>query len=441
MFLCRQYSVLIVLPALLLAKAGHADDLMAVYRLALQQDPVIGEARARYEAEHTLLVQGRAGLLPSVTLYGTTARNVRAPEAEFSYAAGFNSHSYGVNIRQSLLNLEAWYRWQSARDSDRGALATLTEAEQGLMLRVATAYFNNLRSVENLAAFAAEEAAAAGLLDQATRRFEVGLAAITDVNEAQAGFDLARVNRLREERNLNQSRLLLEAITGGDHAVLESLRDDFPITAADPASADAWVALAEQNSPALQIAQYQLAASRNTAKAARAAHFPTLTLDAGYDDIAESANVFSFFPNTASNSAGVSLNLNIPIFTGGLNSARKRQAYHLRDASEQALLGTARETERMTRDSYLGIEIDVQAIAAWEQAITSAESALQAVETGAGIGTRNVVDVVLAQRTLYQAQRDHANARYDYVIDTLTLKQAAGVLTPQDIIELNAWLE
>lgn len=441
MFFPYKISVLLLLPALLLATPGHADDLLEIYRLALEQDPVIGEARARYEAEHTLLAQGRAQLLPSISVYGLTARNAQAPEAEFSYAGGFNSHSYGLNIQQSLLNMQAWYSFQAAREGDRRAMATLTQAEQELILRVATAYFDTLRSDDNLAAFAAEEAAAAGLLDQATQRFDVGLAAITDVNEAQAGHDLARVNRLREERNLNQSRLVLEAITGRNHQALESLRDDFPITAADPASADAWVALAEENSPALQVAQYDLAARSDDARSARAAHLPTLTLDARYDDIAESDNRFSFFPNTASNRATVALNLNIPLFAGGLTSARKRQAYYLRDASEQALLRAERETVRVTRDSYLGVEIDVQAIQAWEQAITSARSALEAVETGAEIGTRNIVDVVLAQRTLFQALRDYANARYDYVIDTLTLKQAAGVLTPQDVIELNMWLE
>jgi outer membrane protein len=429
-----------LLPVLLVsAPACQADSLLDIYNLALARDPQLGEARARYAADYTLLAQGRARLLPTVSLRGSTARNSYAASVEYSYADGFNAHSYGVNIEQSLLNLQAWYVFQSAQDAERRARATLTQAEQELILRVARAYFDVLRSVDNLAAFTAEEAAAASVLEQTNSRFDVGLAALTDVNEAQAGSDLARVNRLREERNLNQRTLALEAITGGMHDALDALRADFPITGAEPADEDAWVELAEQNSPAILTAEHDFAARGNEARAARAAQLPTLSLSASYNDTAESANQFSF-TTRATNNTSVALNLSIPLYAGGLNSARKRQAYHLRDASEQALVRTRRETERSTRDSFLGVEIDVQAVQARQQAILSAQSALQATEAGVQIGTRNVVDLVVAQRTLYQALRDHANARYDYVIDTLALKQAAGVLTPEDVVALDAWL-
>jgi outer membrane protein len=425
----------------LLAGTCQADDLADIYELALRQDPQLGEARARYQADHTLLAQGRAQLLPTVNLQGRSGRNTNAPESVYSYAAGYNSHSYGISIEQSLLNMQAWYGLQAAKAGDQRALATLTQAEQALIMRVAQAYFDVLRSLENLEAFAGEEAAAAGVLDQTTRRFDVGLVAITDVNEAQAGNDLARVNRLREERNLNQRRLTLEAITGGMHGDLEGLRADFPIQNPEPALAEQWVALAEANSPALRVAEHDYASRSNEAKAARSLHLPTLRLSAQFNDNAESANIYNFFPNAASRNSNVTLVLNIPLFAGGLNNARKRQAYYLRDASEQALLRTRRENERNTRDFFAGVAIDVQAVQAREQAVTSAQSALDATTTGAEIGTRNVVDVVMAQRTLYQALRDLANARYDYVIDTLALKQAAGVLSPQDVLDLNEWLE
>lgn len=146
------------------------------------------------------------------------------------------------------------------------------------------------------------------------------------------------------------------------------------------------------------------------------------------------------FTNAATNSATVQLNLTIPLYAGGLNSARKRQAYYLRDASEQSLVRVKRESERDVRDNFIGVETDVLEISARQQAIISARSALQAAEAGAQIGTRNTVDVVMAQRTLFQVLRDHANARYNYVIDTLQLKSAAGVLTPDDVRALNEWL-
>jgi outer membrane protein len=135
------------------------------------------------------------------------------------------------------------------------------------------------------------------------------------------------------------------------------------------------------------------------------------------------------------------LNFSYPLYAGGLNGARKRQAYYTRDASEEALMKTQRDSTQSTRNSYRSVETDVLAVQARAQAIISAESALEATEVGAEVGTRNVVDVVLAQRTLFQTRRDFANARYNYVINTLTLKQAAGILSPQDVIDLNNWLE
>jgi len=167
---------------------------------------------------------------------------------------------------------------------------------------------------------------------------------------------------------------------------------------------------------------------------------PTLDISAGYG-WNQSANPFIFFPAAASERTNITLNFSYPLYAGGLNSARKRQAYYTRDASEEALMKTQRDSTQSTRNNYRSVETDVLAVQARAQAIISAESALEATEVGAEVGTRNVVDVVLAQRTLFQPRRDYANARYAYVINTLNLKQAAGILSPQDIIDLNNWLE
>lgn len=423
------------------AAPARAEDLMQILALAQQYDPQVAEARERYEAEHTLLAQGLSRLLPSVTLSGRTSRNAQATEDLFSYAQGFNAHSYGISLEQAVINMQAWYGWEAAKASDRGSLASLVQAEQELIMRVARAYFDVLRSEEALAAFQAEEEAAAAILNQTTQRAEVGLAAITDVNEAQANHDLARVNRLREERNLNQRRLSLEVITGRSHGELDGLSADFPIESPQPSRAEEWVAMALENNPALQVASHTFDARKEEVRAARAARLPTVSLSASYNDNAESQNPFSFFPGVASNSASIQLSVSVPLYTGGMTSARLRQAYHQQNASEFALERVRRESERNTRDSFIGVEMDVQAVAARRQAVVSAQSALDAVEAGAEVGTRNTVDVVLAQRTLFQAMRDLATARYDYVIDTLSLKQAAGVLTPEDVRALNEWLE
>lgn len=438
--------VMLSLPFPALFSEARADDLAQIFELAVNNDPEIRQARANFNAAHTTIDQGRSFLLPRMTVNGTTSRDTSGPAvqtpfaAEHSFQNGFNSKGYSLSINQALLNFEAWYAFQSAKHSDQLAAANLAQAEQQLILKVATAYFNVLRSQDNLTSFQAEEEAAAQVLEQTRERFEVGLIAITDVYDSQANYDLARVNRLVEENNMNQAFEALEAITGRSHGEVESLNTEFPIESLSPSSLDEWVNLALQNNLAIKAAEHDFESKKDDANSARAAMFPTIEIQAGYG-WNQSANPFSFFPAVASERTNISLNFSYPIFAGGLNSARKRQAYYTRDASEEGLLKTRRDSTQSTRNNYRSVETDVLAVQARAQAIISAESALEATEVGAEVGTRNVVDVVLAQRTLFQARRDYANARYNYVINTLNLKQAAGVLSPQDVIELNNWLD
>jgi outer membrane protein len=427
--------------AVLATPLCHSQDLLDIYNLALQQDPVLAESRARYEMEHTQLALGRERLLPSVTASASTARNAVAPSSDFSYAVASNANGYAVDIRQSVLDLQAWYLWQSARAVDQRARATLMKGEQDMIVRVARAYFDVLRSQDSLALADAEVAAAETGLTNAQRRLDVGLVPITDVNFQQATRDLALVTRLREERLLNQRRLALEVITDGAHEELEGLRDEFPIVPVDPASADAWVQLAADNSPDVQAAEFDYEANKDSARAARSAMLPRVTASARYNWQAATVNPYQLRANEAQTGAVLQLNLTLPLFAGGGNSARMRQAYHLRNLSEQTLTRVERENERSTRDNYFAVATDVLAVQAGRQAVLSAQTALESAESGLEVGIRNAVDLVNAQRDLFRAQRDLANARYDYVIDSLALKQAAGVITPEDVRALNEWLE
>lgn len=434
------------------ATSAQADDLLEIFNLAVENDPSIRQARASFNANHTLIDQGRALLLPTVEVTARTSRDtsgvdgalpsdgggvIRVPE--HSFANGFNNKGWGVSLRQALFNAEAWYAFRAAKKGDEAAALSLAAAEQDLIMRVATAYFNVLRAQTNLATFTAEEEAARRVLEQTQQRFDVGLVAITDVYDSQANYDLASVNRLVEENNLNQALEALEAITGRTHMQVENLAEAFPITASDTPMED-WMTVAMQNNPEIRIAELELEARQEDAKAAKARMYPTVDLNMAYN-WNESGNPISFTPNLAQENSSVTLNLTVPVFAGGLNSARLRQAYYTRDASEEALLKSRRDSTLSVRNAFRSVETDVRAVQARAQAIISAQSALEATQVGAEVGTRNVVDVVLAQRTLFQAQRDHANARYDYVIDSLTLKRAAGTLTPQDVIDLNEWLE
>lgn len=432
-----------------ISTSAQAEDLLEIFNVAVDNDPEIRQARAQFNAQHTLVDQGRSFLLPTINLTGRTSRDTtgidgEAPAGGFfsppqhSFANGFNTKGYGLSVRQALFNAEAWYAFQSARKGDEVAALNLAASEQQLIMRVANAYFDVLRSQANLASFEAEEEAAMRVLEQTQQRFEVGLIPITDVYDSQANADLASVNRLVEENNLAQRMEALEAITGRPYESIAMLAEEFPI-APHETPMDEWVDVALQTSPAVRSAEIDFEAKKDDAKSARSRMLPTVDVAINYN-WNQSGNPLSFTPNLASESSQVTLNLTVPLYAGGLNSSRLRQAYYTRDASEEALLRAERDTTLSTRNAWRSVETDVRAVEARAKAIVSAQSALEATRVGAEVGTRNVVDVVLAQRLLFQAQRDYANARLNYVVNSLTLKQAAGTLSPQDVIDLNQWL-
>jgi len=432
----------------LLSSSVLAEDLLQIFNLAIENDPTIQQARAQYNAQHTLLDQGRSQLLPTISLSGTTTRQAQGAFAgnpvcdggrctqPYSFANGENTKRYGLNLSQNLLNFQAWYSYQGIKKSDQVAALTLAQAEQQLIMRVASAYFDVLRAQADLTSLQAEETAAMQLLEQTQQRFDVGLIPITDVNDSQFRADEVTVRRLVQENVLSQRFEALEAITGVDYTSVSMLSPEFPITSPET-SLDEWTALTRNNNIQLQSAQLDLEAKREDARAARSALLPTLGLSMGWNrSFPAGVSLFT----VANEQSSISLEFSMPLFAGGLNRARMRQAYYNRDASESVLLRTQRESEQSISNSYRTVETDVRAVAAQAQAIVSAQSSLEANTVGAEVGTRNIVDVVQAQGALFQAQRNHANARIQYVIDTLTLKQTAGVLSPQDIIDLNQWL-
>jgi outer membrane protein len=425
--------------------AGNAhsqDDLLRVFELASNNDPVVREARAQYNANHTNWSTSLAALLPSVSLTGSTSRQTRASRAVHSFANGFNAHNWGANLSQSLVNFEAWYSFQAARDTEKQNLTTLAQAEQQLILRVATAYFDVLRSQNNLALLKVQEQAAQQVMDRAQQRYDLGFGQISDVYDAQSAYSQAGVNFRDEENVLRQRILALEVITGGSHQRLEALADDFPVVSAEPANVSEWMQLTKNSNLSIKAAQYLLAANEDQARAAKSALLPTLTINGSYTNTAASANTYATAtPTEANESSSITLSLSIPLFRGGASRARMQRAYYTVDANREALERITRQSEATTQNSFNSIETQVQTIQARAQNVAIAQKALEATEAGIEVGTRNTVDLVQAQRTLFQVQRDYANARYDYVINMFTLKQSAGILSPQDIIEFNQWLE
>jgi len=452
---------LIALGCLVCLTPSYADDLVEILNLALNNDPALRQARAIYRANHETMVQSRSTLLPSLGLGGSTNREtsgptdsiyITAPDPvtgepsvrrvdDHSFRPGVNSHGWGVNLSQSLLNLSAWYTYQSARASDQAAAVDFAAQEQDLIYRVAIAYFDVLRAMDLLETNLQEEEAAITSLQQTQRREEVGLDTIIDVNDSQAAYDLAR-NTTILQRDILASRFeALEAITGQPHLDVNVLREDFPIMNVD-GNLGEWESMAENNSLAIALAEANLEASRHTLRARKSDHLPTISLNGRYGHfvtqplLREGIQIGGgAFDNTQ-----LSLSINVPLYSGGSISSRRRAAEYNLIAAQESLELTHRQLTQNIRNAYRRVNTDVLVIAQRQQSIISAQSALDQTELGVEVGQRNIVELLRARENLFRALRDYAEARYDYVLDTLLLKQITGILTPQDVIDLNQWL-
>lgn len=455
--------ITVFLIAAISTSASNGEDLFSILQQALENDPTLKQSEASYRANRENMIQSRSSLLPTFGIGGNTARLTSGPTDtvyrtltdpvtgapttikivdDHSFSPGKNTHGWGLNLSQSIFNLANWYTFQSAQASDQAAAVNFAAQEQDLIMRVAIAYFDVLRAIDLLDTNNQEEEAALRSLDQTRQREAVGLVAITDVYDSQAAFDLAR-NTTILQRDLLLSRYeVLEAITGIGHPDIDVLRDDFPIVSVD-GNLGEWQRQAENNSLALVSAQYNLEAQQNLLKARKSDHLPTLALQGswGHSVTSPIVNEGVIVAGGASDRTSLALSLSIPLYSGGAISSRRRAAEYNLIAAKESLELTERQLIQNIRNAYRRVNTDVLVVAQRQQSITSAQSALDATELGAEVGTRNIVEVLRARENLFRALRLYYDARYTYVIDSLVLKQVAGILTPQDIIELNEWLQ
>ncbi|MGC6481418.1 MAG: TolC family outer membrane protein [Porticoccaceae bacterium] len=416
----------------LVSTSSRAETLVDIYQSALKNDPIAGAARATYKANKETLKQGRAVLLPQLVASSTRVEpisiDVDNPDKTI----------YTASLSQSLFNVPAWFQFQSAKKMDQVAEANFATQQQSLIIRVSESYFNVLRAYDNKQTRKAEELAIQRQLEQVTERFEVGLLPITDVHEIQAIFDDATVNSLEANGALDIAFEQLQVLSGKNYIQLAGLKDDFIAKAPNPITSESWVEFALANNFELKASQLTQQAAHHTAKAAKAQHLPKITVSADYSK----RDIESTVMQDSSNPEEKSINLNItmPIFSGGLTSSQARQSSYQAQAAEQNYIATKRNTMQAARSNHQLAITNAARVKARKQAITSAESALKATQAGYEVGTRTIVDVLMAQRTLFQAKRNYSNARYDYILSMMRLKQVAGQLSPADVLDLNKWL-
>lgn len=414
----------------------QAEDLLDIYRLALDSDPTYQAARASHQAAVEVLPQSRAGLLPSLNASGIASRDRFDPRNDDSISYATNQ-TYSLTLRQPLYRRDRFIQLQQADSRIAQADAQLTAAQQELVLRVATRYFLVLGLQDNLEFVRSDKTALTSTLEQAQQRFEVGLAAITDQLKAQAAYDIAVSDEITAEQQLADANEALREVTGTVPQSLQVLQPDIPLLVPEPAELEPWVSAAVQQNPLMLAAQAAAESARQEIQVQRSGHYPSVdvTADYSYRD-----SQFGGTIPLQRNDSAIGLELNLPLYQGGLVNSRTRQQAQLYSEALEQLEQQHRATERETRNNYRGIVSGISRVNALTRAIESNAKALEAAKSGFDVGTRDIIDVLDAQRELLRARRDHARSRYDYLLDTLRLKQAAGILEETDLAQINAWL-
>jgi outer membrane protein len=412
--------------------SAKAETLSDIYKIAVKNDPVILAAKANYNADKETLKQGRAVLLPQLS------GSANKLEPNDPTTTNPDKTTYSASLSQSLFNVPAWFQFKSAKNMDQVAEATFAANQQDLIIRVSEAYFNVLRAYENKQTREAELSAISRQLEQTQERFEVGLLPVTDVYEIQAIFDEATANNLEASGALDIAFEKLQSLTGQRHDKLSGLKDSFTATSPEPIDVDSWVEFSLANNFTLKASQLGQQAANATATAAKAQHLPKITISTDYRKTA--AQPEANLNGETSEQTSVNLNLTMPIFSGGLTSSQARQSSFKAKAAKHNFIAAKRNTIQAARSTHQQVMTNIARVKARTQATKSAESALKATQAGYEVGTRNIVDVLLAQRTVFQAKRNFASARYDYILSMMRLKQVAGQLSPEDVFELSDWL-
>lgn len=450
--------------ALGLAGASHtaqATDLLESYDAARTNAPSIQAAEYQKLASQQGVPIARSGLLPQVN--GSASYSVNDGNSESTFGQGLRpdgsigygrttgtnfgkSTSYGVNVQQSLYDHGRWSSYKSAKlsaeQADFGYQASLDQ----LAVQVAEAYFNALTAVEVLISTQAERGAVGRQFDQAQQRFDVGLTAITDVHESRARFDAARAAEINARNALDDAREVLWSLTHATPVNLQGLSENYSPSLPEPSDMSAWVDLALKQNPTLLERQFSHRVASENVSTQRSGHLPTLSMNAGYSTGQSWHNKRSnngiAFPAAAGASEGSNfgVTLNVPIFSGFGVSSRVKQAVYQREAAGAQVEAERRNVERTTRNAYRALMTGLSEIQARQQSLTSARSAVEATEAGFEVGTRTIVDVLLSQQTLYNAERDLARSRHNFLVNLMKLKQASGVLDRNDVEDVNRLL-
>lgn len=423
----------------------NAQNLSETYELALQNDPVLKQALAKQSATGESKDQSIARFLPTVSATAASSKEY-LHNAKAKNVSGFDfrgrqvnqdywSNTFNLNITQPVFHWDHWIQLSQSENQIAQAEADYQAELQSLMVKTAEAYFNVLSAQDNLEFAVAEKEAIARQLEQAKQRFEVGIIAITDVNEAQAGYDQAVADEIEASMLVDNRKEALREIIGDQELTLDTLGEQLPLQKPKPDNITSWSDSAELNNFNIISAFNQAEVTRKSIEIQRNGHLPQLDVVASYG-VSDVTSSFGFRGDTQA----VGLQLNVPLFEGGAVNSRTRQAVFEYEAAKENLTAVKRSIKRQVKDAYRGVVSNISRVEALKAAVTSSETSLEASEAGFEVGTRTMVDVLNEQRNLYRAKWEYARARYNYLINSIKLKQLSSNLTPADLEQINRLL-
>ena len=434
---------LAVLVSLALASASQAQSLVDMYEMAKGYDAGYQSAKSQYEANLAKADQGKAALLPTISLSGGATRSNREITPQTTSDYSYTTQTAGINASQPLYrpaNLAAYKQSQKTLEM---AQVILNQAEQDLIVRTTQAYFEVLAAQQSLTFVQAQKAAVAEQLASAKRNFEVGTSTITDTREAQARFDLVTAQEIAADNDLRVKKVALELLVGKSDVKPLSLAPQAslpPVTGSGP---EEWIAQGEQSHPVIQQARTALDIAKLETAKAESGHKPTVDFTLGYNaqrNINGLATTYTGSTNQF-NIASAGITANMPLFAGFATQNRIRETLALEDKARSDLEGAQRQVAQATRTAYLGLQSGLSQVKALQAAEASSQAALDANKLGYQVGVRINIDVLNSQSQLYQTKRDLAKARYDVLLGQLKLRQASGTLKAEDLQSINALLQ
>lgn len=413
----------------------YAMDLMEAYNQARQHDPRFGASLYEHEAAKTLPKQGRSLLLPKIEATGSTSQY--SYDSAPQYYRDFRSESMNVNLQQPLFSLPRFHEFRQYKIREHIGDVKFVSAEQELMLRVSEAYFNVLAAGDLLDLIDAEKKAIQEQGEQARRMFQAGVATLTDVNDAQARFDSVLAKGIEAKNNLDIKLTAFKRIVGSEPSSLHFLREDVPFGLPGPENIGGWVEMAKQHNPMLKSYAYRIEYQEAELTKFKAQHWPTVDLVGGYGVTNTNDNI-----ETDTISYGfVGVQVNLPIFSGGLTTARVSESLALRAQARKEYENALAEITQELSEAFLGIKGDMARIDALLAAKKSAYTSLISNQKSLIAGVRTTIDVLNAERELQNVRANLLKARYNCLSNIIKLKASAGTLSADDLLTINSWLQ